>query len=199
MCFGCTNGQCRPAFQAAVCSTFVMIWGTQKAFRGKKEEISQSVTRMYAYRRSMVRMLLVGVMTNMVMAAIAQFAKSGARDEDGFKIILALISVFFMGYIIKFCKKIHEEFKVGKRASRERDKMARFGAYLLAALILSYVTPLMSASTPFLTPSIQLPMRLASLVSDGEGIPMGGRGLQESWRSRDAVLPVHAKRRRMSI
>ena len=147
----------------------------------------------------MVRMLLVGVMTNMVMAAIAQFAKSGARDEDGFKIILALISVFFMGYIIKFCKKIHEEFKVGKRASRERDKMARFGAYLLAALILSYVTPLMSASTPFLTPSIQLPMRLASLVSDGEGIPMGGRGLQESWRSRDAVLPVHAKRRRMSI
>jgi hypothetical protein len=68
---------------AAVCSTFVMIWGTQKAFRGRKEEISSSVTKMYAYRRSMVRMLMIGVLTNMSMAAIAQVRPCEAGVEAG--------------------------------------------------------------------------------------------------------------------
>lgn len=112
---------------AAVCSTFVMIWGTQKAFRGKKEEISSSVTKMYEYRRSMVRMLMIGVLTNMLMAAIAQFAKSGNRKEDGFKVILALISAFFMGYVVWFCKKIHTEFKMSKDYRWETEAYKSLG------------------------------------------------------------------------
>ncbi|GMI08076.1 hypothetical protein TrVE_jg11739 [Triparma verrucosa] len=112
---------------AAVCSTFVMIWGTQKAFRGKKEEISKSVVKMYAYRRSMVRMLIVGVLTNMLMAAVAQFAKSGDRGEDGFKVVLAIISIFFMGYVVYFCRKVHGEFKMDKKYNWEIEAFKSLG------------------------------------------------------------------------
>ena len=30
-----------------VCSTFVMIWGTEKALRGRKENIEKTITKMY--------------------------------------------------------------------------------------------------------------------------------------------------------
>ncbi|GMI41852.1 hypothetical protein TeGR_g14279 [Tetraparma gracilis] len=116
----CTIGFCSCSC-AAVVSSFVMIWGTQKTFRGKKDEISDSVREMYTFRRSMIRLLIVGVLACMMMGATSQFAKREESCQTPFKIMITLVCIFFMALTMRYCRTAHALFKVDRNHSWETE------------------------------------------------------------------------------
>eukprot|EP00520_Triparma_pacifica_P015994 CAMPEP_0118666924 /NCGR_PEP_ID=MMETSP0785-20121206/19492_1 /TAXON_ID=91992 /ORGANISM="Bolidomonas pacifica, Strain CCMP 1866" /LENGTH=173 /DNA_ID=CAMNT_0006561303 /DNA_START=42 /DNA_END=560 /DNA_ORIENTATION=- len=90
---------------AAVCSSFVVIWGTQKAFRGRPSSLGRNVSKMYEYRRKMVRLLIIGVLANLLMGSLLQVAKSTHDEEYYDKVIAGTVCVFFVGLCVSICKE----------------------------------------------------------------------------------------------
>ena len=76
---------------------------------------------MYEYRRKMVRLLMIGVLANLLMGALLQVAKSTHEDEEGpFKVLAAAVCLFFVGLCIRICREVHGEFKLDKKFSWEQ-------------------------------------------------------------------------------
>ncbi|GMI05178.1 hypothetical protein TrRE_jg10092 [Triparma retinervis] len=111
---------------AAVCSSFVVIWGTQKAFRGRPDHLGRNVSKMYMYRRKMVRLLIIGVLANLLMGALLQVAKSHETGEGTFKALSGAVCTFFVGLCVSTCREVHGEFKLEKNYSWDQGGLAIF-------------------------------------------------------------------------
>ena len=90
---------------AAVCSTFVMIYGTQKAIRGSKLQIEKTITEMYLYRKQLVKVMITAVVSNVLMAATVQLARAGEREEDYVKGMIMGVFIVTVGVLAAFCSK----------------------------------------------------------------------------------------------
>ena len=106
---------------AAVVSSFVMIWGTQKTFRGKRDEIQEAVQEMYKFRRLMVRLLILGVLCNMLMGGSSQWSRAEESAQAPFKVMITLVCCFFMTLTMYMCKKAHKTFKVDRKETWEHE------------------------------------------------------------------------------
>ena len=76
---------------------------------------------MYTFRRSMVRLLLLGVLCNMLMCGTNQWTRAEETAQWPFKVATTAISLAFIGITMYMCQKAHDTFKVDKKHSWENE------------------------------------------------------------------------------
>ncbi|GMH70882.1 hypothetical protein TrLO_g3493, partial [Triparma laevis f. longispina] len=100
---------------SAVGAAFVMMFGTQKAVRGKKDQVETTIKEMYEFRKQLVRLLVAAVFFNMLMASSVQLARGTPNNTSlSLSVTVAIIMVLSSIFLVYYVKRIHGVFKVDR-------------------------------------------------------------------------------------
>ncbi|GMH97856.1 hypothetical protein TrVE_jg3185 [Triparma verrucosa] len=100
---------------SAVGAAFVMMFGTQKAVRGRKADVERTIKEMYFFRKQLVRLLVAAVVFNMLMSASVQLARGCPNGRAlGLSVTVAVLMVCASLFLVVYVKRIHGVFHVEK-------------------------------------------------------------------------------------
>ena len=97
----------------AVASEFVVFYGWEKAMKGRRDDLTDTIQRCYKFRLWMMKLLIVGVVSSMLMAATLQLSRPQTETTHHYyAAVVATVILGFTVFIIHISNVIKLEFQV---------------------------------------------------------------------------------------
>jgi len=99
----------------AVCSEFVIFYGWEKALKGPTSDMNKTISRMHSFRKLMMKLLVLGVGTSMMMGATMQLSRP---QKDGqvhhkYAAIVCGVVLLFTVFMVVTSRDITRAFSLG--------------------------------------------------------------------------------------